>query len=140
MLICPAHATLLPDLPTTVTFMSYDARLDLPNPRSIKVHVACARVAHVGNGKIIDKLWEDGCGDITIDQISCEFERANFAAMHSTIHSPLSHRTSPEHVARRIKTRESHFTDSYIVDQYVLIFMSDMRMNRTWPEQEWSRS
>jgi hypothetical protein len=47
-------------LPSTVTFTSTDPRLPPPDPRYLRVHAACAKVAHLsGAGECIDKIiWD----------------------------------------------------------------------------------
>jgi hypothetical protein len=68
------------DLPSTVTFISSDDKFDLPDPRYIKMHAACCRVAHMSGAAgymddIMDDLdqgrtqvlSEDGSGGILLD-------------------------------------------------------------------------
>jgi hypothetical protein len=51
------HTNALPD---TVTFTTTDPRLFLPDPRYLRVHATCAKVAHLsGAGECIDKTLKD---------------------------------------------------------------------------------
>jgi hypothetical protein len=55
--ICSKYSRLLRELPNTVTFVSQNADLDLPDPRYLKMHAACCRVAHMsGAAKYIDDI------------------------------------------------------------------------------------
>jgi hypothetical protein len=48
------------DLPSTVTFATTDSRISLPDPRYLRVHAACAKVAHLsGAGECIDRIIRD---------------------------------------------------------------------------------
>jgi len=51
------HTNTLPD---TVTFTTTHPRLSLPDPRYLRVHAACAKVANLsGAGECIDKIIGD---------------------------------------------------------------------------------
>jgi hypothetical protein len=60
--ICTKYALLFDDikLPTTVTFKSRVDGIDLPDPRYLKMHAACCRVAHLsGAAEYFDKFVDD---------------------------------------------------------------------------------
>jgi hypothetical protein len=43
-----------------VTFVSYDGRYELPNPKLLEVHAAVARILHLtGAGEYIEKVLRD---------------------------------------------------------------------------------
>ena len=78
--ICSNDDLIIRDLPSTVTFISSDDKFDLPDPRYIKMHAACCRVAHMSGAAgymddIMDDLdqgrtqvlSEDGSGGILLD-------------------------------------------------------------------------
>lgn len=59
----------------TVTLTSQDPQLEVPDPRYLALHAACAQVAHAsGMGEYIDRILrdmedmrvlpEDGCSDV----------------------------------------------------------------------------
>ncbi|KAG8929474.1 hypothetical protein FRC02_005533 [Tulasnella sp. 418] len=55
-----SDATILLDLPATITFTSTDPRLALPSPRYLGIHAACARVAHLSAaGKYVEDMFRD---------------------------------------------------------------------------------
>jgi len=70
-------------LPDTVTFTTTDPRLSLPDPRYLRVHAACAKVANLsGAGECIDKIIRD-LEDIRVlaaDGSSADV--LNYALMH----------------------------------------------------------
>jgi hypothetical protein len=47
-------------LPSTVTFKCHYGNFDLPDPRYLKMHAACCRVAHMsGASEYMDDILED---------------------------------------------------------------------------------
>jgi len=58
--ICPTDDDIIRGLPNVVTFVSYHANLELPDPRYIKMHAACCRVAHMsGAAGYMDDIVDD---------------------------------------------------------------------------------
>jgi len=48
------------EIPVTVVFTSRDKKLPLPDPRYLRIHAACAKVAHLsGAAEYIDGIFRD---------------------------------------------------------------------------------
>jgi hypothetical protein len=48
------------EIPATVAFTSRDKKLPLPDPRYLRIHAACAKVAHLsGAAEYIDVIFRD---------------------------------------------------------------------------------
>jgi len=47
-------------LPATITFKSTNPAFSLPDPRYLRIHAACAKVAHLsGAGEYVDAVFRD---------------------------------------------------------------------------------
>ncbi|KAJ8588954.1 hypothetical protein M405DRAFT_792280 [Rhizopogon salebrosus TDB-379] len=82
--ICGRREASLVGLPPTVTFTTTDPRLPLPDPRYLRVHAACARVAHLsGAGECIDRVIRDLQYTDVLATDGSSAEMLDFALMHS---------------------------------------------------------
>jgi len=82
--ICARRQANLAGLPPTVTFTTTDPRLPLPDPRYLRVHAACARVAHLsGAGECIDRVIRDMQYTDVLAPDGSSAEVLDFALMHS---------------------------------------------------------